>query len=483
MNKFLFGLYILIFSVLCSPRLYAQQFSQYNTNTLYDGFENPSQKTFIPDSSRRIGFNILFPNFNIDFTLSGNSQSALKNRAFANAYDPTLLTIGQKNYNYPKVNFNAYLFMLKFYTDLGSNTEIGLFGQTRAEGRAVFSDESVQVLDNNGPLGNSQMDAFNVRYNYQAYHQVGMSYRTDIDEQVSFGLKLSALFGIVNNRVNVTRSNITYDRANDKAFLSLAGNYRASFEPGGFTEHDIIPSRRNPGASISMGFSVLTDENYKFQFNLKDLGFIHWNKQSRVGNFDNTGVIEGLSQQGLENRVSQTALQLLQSNNTQSSFVTNTNAILEASMSSSYWLDDSNIKYTPTLIASKELFYRDFSAAFVNHFQYRQIVGTLTASYDDMNYLNLGTQFMVKSPNFEFFIGSDRLGQTAGLASTALGSASGTDLKNNRYTGANLYMGLAIKFGHVIEHPMNANYIPMGPSRSFIGRVWDRLRGKTRSPF
>lgn len=478
MNKFLFGLYFSIFSLLCSPRLYAQQFSQYNTGTLYDGFENPSQRTFTPDSSRKVGFNLLVPNINIDFTLSGNSQSAFKNRLFVNLYDPSLLTLGKKNYNYSKVNVNTYLLMLKFYTNLGNNTEIGFSGQSRLEGRAIYSDEAVQVLDDSNAFGDVKSNVFNVKYDYQAYHQLGVSYRTDVDEEVSFGIKLSALFGIVSNRVNIYRSNIAYDRPNDQAFLSLAGNYRSSFEPGNFTEHDIIASTRNPGASINLGVSYLTYDNYKFQFNLKDLGFIHWSSQSLVGNFDNTGIITGLDQTGLDHRVTQTALQVVQNNSQQRSFTTNTNAIFETSVARSFWLDDSNIKYTPTLIMSKELFYRDFSAAWVNHFQYRQVVGTLTASYDDMHYLNLGTQFMVKSPNMEFFIGSDRLGQSLSLAGEALGTSRGTALSNNRYSGANFYIGASIKFGHIIEHPLNANYIPMGPKRSVFKRVWDRIRGK-----
>src|ERR1700709_2430780 len=83
-----------------STKIFAQQFSQYNTGTLYDSFENPSQKAFIPDSSRNVAFNLFFPNLGTDFTLAGNVQAALKTRAFLRTYDDHKLTIGQGKLNY-----------------------------------------------------------------------------------------------------------------------------------------------------------------------------------------------------------------------------------------------------------------------------------------------------------------------------------------------------------------------------------------------
>ena len=67
---------LLIFFLLLSSavKIFAQQFSQYNTGTLYDSFENPSQRAFIPDSSKQYAFNLLIPNFNGNFTFSGDEQ-------------------------------------------------------------------------------------------------------------------------------------------------------------------------------------------------------------------------------------------------------------------------------------------------------------------------------------------------------------------------------------------------------------------------
>lgn len=474
MKRFL----IVLFFLALHFRLSAQQFSQYNTGTLYDAFENPSQKAFVPDTSRKIAFNLFFPNFNADITLSGSVQKTLQSRAFLGRYTEDLSLSG-KNFNYIKGNVSAYLFMLKLYTSLEGNQEVGIFAETKSEARGAFTDASVAILADNTILANnSYTDLFNNRFNYQVYHQIGATYRTDVDDRLSFGVKLSALLGIVYNKVNIDRSVVNFDRPNDQAFLSLEGNYYASFEPGKFTKHDLLPSFRNPGASISFGTSYLTDDKTHVQFNIKDLGFIHWNKQSLVGHFNNTGVIQGLSERGVEDSVANTTSALVQSNGVARSFTSPTDARMELSASKAYWLNGSNIKYTPTVILSKELFYTGFTGAWVNHFQYNNFVATLTGTYDDMRYLSLGVQFMVKSPNAEFFIGSERIGQTANLASLALNNDPTRTINAGRYTGSNFYMGFSFKFGGVIEHRENASYIPMGDNRSFIKRFIQRITGK-----
>ncbi|GAB3937616.1 hypothetical protein GCM10028827_42380 [Mucilaginibacter myungsuensis] len=456
----------------------AQQFSHYNTGTLYDSFENPSQKIFIADSSRRFAFNLFVPNFNVDFTLAGNSQSALKTRAFIGYYDDSKITLGQNNFNYANASFNSYWFMLKVHRSLDGAKEWGVFARTKAEGHGQYPDESIAILNDDNQFGNVQSNFFNARYNYQVYHQLGLTYREDLDEQLSFGVKVGAILGVVANRVNIYRSVITYDRPNDQAFLSLAGTYRASFQPGNFTSHDLLPTFRNPGASISFGLGYLTEDKFKFQFNVKDLGFIRWNNQSAVGEFDNTGIIQDLSLPNLEARTARTALSIVQNNGVQRAYVSNTNSLAEGSVAKSFWIESITAKYTPTFIASKELFYKGFTGALVNHLQYRNIIGTVTASYSDMKYMNMGLQFMVKSPNVEFFIGSDRVGQTLGLAREAYQPKLGETFANNKYTGANFYLGFSLKFGNILEHPLNASYIPMGPKRSIFRKLRERITGK-----
>ncbi|GAB3912026.1 hypothetical protein GCM10028826_22730 [Mucilaginibacter boryungensis] len=473
MKRFLFVLIFLTLHFCVS----AQQFSQYNTGTLYDAFENPAQKAFIPDSSRKVAFNLFFPNFNTDVTLAGNVQAALKNRAFLGHYEDNALTIGKQNFNYANANINAYSFMLKVYNSLNGDQELGFFAQSRFEGRGVFSDESVQlVADNTAFSQASYSDLFNNRFNYQAYHQIGVSYRGNVDEHLAFGVKVSALLGVVMNKVDINRSIINFDRAKDRAFLSMEGNYYASFDPGKFSIHDLLPSTKNPGASISFGTLYIADDKTRIQLNIKDLGFIHWNSLSHTGHFNNTGIIDSLSFPGIENRMARTASSLVQSNPVEHGFTTPTNSKAEVSASKAYLLN-SYIKYTPTVILSKELFYTGFTAAMVNHFQYHNLVGTLTGAYSDMHFFSIGTQLMIKSPNAEFFIGTDRLVQSLSLARST-NTTSSQISKNSTFSGANFFMGFSIKMGAVIEHPYNASSIPMGDHRNFVKRFWQRITKK-----
>ena len=474
MKKFLFVLIFLALHFCVS----AQQFSQYNTGTLYDAFDNPAQKAFIPDSSRKVAFNLFFPNFNTDVTLAGNIQAALKTRAFLGRYEDNALTIGKQNFNYANASLNAYAFMLKVYNSLNGDQELGLFAQTRFEGRGVFSDETVQlVADNSAFSQSSYSDLFNTKFNYQGYHQIGVSYRGNVDDHLAFGVKLSVLLGTVMNKVDINRSIINFDRTNDRAFLSMEGNYYASFDPGKFSPRDFLPGVKNPGASISFGTIYISEDKTKVQFNIKDLGFIHWNSLSLTGHFNNTGVIDSLSLPGIENRMFKTAASLVQSNPIVHGFTTPTNSKAEVSASKIYLLN-SDIKYTPTVILSKELFYTGFTAAMVNHFQYHNFVGTLTGAYNDMHFFSIGTQFMVKSPNAEFFIGSDRVAQTASLLRAATNTTSGQISKNSTFSGMNFFMGFSIKMGAVIEHPQNASSIPMGDHRNFVKRFWQRITKK-----
>jgi hypothetical protein len=90
-----------------------------------------------------------------------------------------------------------------------------------------------------------------------------------------------------------------------------------------------------------------------------------------------------------------------------------------------------------------------------------------------MKFFNVGTQFMIKSPNVEFFVGTDRLINTGRLALASLQNTTQIMHEGN-YSGGDFYLGFTLKFGHVIEHPMNASTIPMG-EKGFLGRLFGRL--------
>ena len=474
MKKVLLVLCLLFFTV----KVFAQQFSQYNTGSLYDSFENPSQRAFIPDSSKKFASNFLFPNANLNFFLSGDAQASLKGRAFINKYNNSSLVINQGRVNLANLNANVYFVMLKMFSSFNGDTEWGFSWQTKAEGLGIITDESIAALNGTQSFtsGNTYNNIFNNNYYYQTYHQVSVTYREKVFKQLSIGFKLSALLGIQYQKLDISKSQATFDNANDTVGAALKGVYHNSYIPGHFSTPDYLPTLRNPGASISMGATYRTEDSFIIQGNIKDLGFIHWSNRSRVFDFDNRANIKGLSTAAREDSIYNKVYNVIHSGNfTQGSFTTPVDGRAELSINKSFWLDDDHMfKYSPTLVASKELFYPGFVGALVNPIQYEKYILTLTTSYDDLKTFNLGMQFMMQTPNWEFFIGSDKLAQTVSLTSQALNKNLTSLDQNSAYTGTSFFLGFSMKFGPVVEHPMNASVIPTG-EKGFLGRLWGRL--------
>lgn len=453
---------------------FSQQFSQYNTGTLYDSFENPAQRSFIPDTSKTYAFNFLIPNFNANFSLTGNAQSTLVSRVFGGQFNNSALQIGSGSLNNSIFNANVYALMFKVFGSLNGDTEIGIFGESRMEGRGSFTDETVALLSGPPAFPNSVYDnVFNDHLNFQIYNSIGVSYREKITRQFAVGFKLGILMGVNYDHLDIDESHVNFNNATDETDISLRGKYRISQGPGKFDSRSFLPTTRSPGAQLSIGTSYKTEDGITFQGNLKDLGFIHWYSASKTSNFNSTTSVIGLSnlstkkkEDSLYNTVNNTLTSTYQAG----SFTSYTNARVELSASKLYYINDDNtLKYIPTLIVSKELLYNGITGAMVNRFQYLNYNASVTASYDNQNLLNLGLQLMIKSHNVEFYIGSERLFQTVGLA-----MANPSSYANSSFTGADIFMGFSMKFGPRIEHPLNASVIPNG-EKGFIGRLWNRL--------
>ncbi|MDB5140050.1 MAG: hypothetical protein JWR12_1966 [Mucilaginibacter sp.] len=472
MKKILLAFCFLLFTF----KIFAQQFSQYNTGSLYDAFENPAQRAFIPDTSNMYASNFLVPNINLNFFLSGDAQSTLKARLFQNRYNNSALKINQNKYNLANLNANAYVLMLRTFYSLNGDVEMGISAQMKAEGKSLFSDETLAALNGTQSFNSTTYNnIFNSNYYYQTYNQISFTYREKVTKRLSIGFKFSALLGIAYQKLDITSSKITYDKQKDTAGLNLKGTYTSGFTPGKMSISDYLPNFRNPGASISIGTIYRTEDNLNIQANIKDLGFIHWSSLSNIYNFNSSTNIKGLSTPAREDSIYNKVYNVIRNGDVRGAFITPIDGVAELSINKSYWIDDNkNFKYSPTLIASKELFYSGFVGGLVNPIQYKNYILTLTATYDDLKTFNLGLQAMYKKPNWEVYIGSDKLTQTANMMEYALKKYPASFYQNSSYTGADIFIGFSLKFGPVIEHPMNASTIPTG-EKGFLGRLWGRL--------
>jgi hypothetical protein len=362
------------------------------------------------------------------------------------------------------------------FSSLNGDTELGFSVQTKFEGKGIFTDESIAILNGIGSFpADSYAGIFNDNFFFQTYHQIGFTYKEKINKQFTFGVKLSVLMGIQYEKLQIDNSQIVFDRPNNSAILGLSGIYYSNYIPGHLTARDYLPTFRNPGAAISIGATYRTEDSYIIQGNVKDLGFIHWSSRSHIYPFNDIQQINGLTSKGREDSVYNALKNIIHGNAVTGSFNTPIDGRAELSVHKKFWIDDNkNFKYSPTLIASKELFYPGFTGALVNPFQYKKYILTLTTTYDDMKLFNLGAQFMVQTPNFEFYLGSDKVAQTASVVSAQLSKSPTQTYSNSAFTGADFFLGFSLKFGPVIEHPMNASTIPTG-EKGFLGRLWGRL--------
>jgi hypothetical protein len=454
---------------------FSQQFSQVNTGTLYDSFENPSQRAFVPDTSKKYAFNFLIPNFNAAFSLTGDAQASLVSRAFGGRYDNSQLTIGSGNNNNAVLNANVYELMFKVFGSVNGDTEFGFYIETKAEGRGSFTDESIAALNGTSAFPvNNYANVFNDHYNEQIYDAIGLTYREEvIKKRLSVGFKLAALLGINYSKLDINQSQVDFDQVNNAETISLRGTFYHDKGPGNLDARSFLPVVRSPGAQISMGATYRTDDNVYVQGNIKDLGFIHWYDQSTFNSFQATRTATNLVGKGREDSIYNAVNNILQTGRVTGSYSSRTDAKFELSATKSYWIDDDlTWKYSPTLIGSKELYYNGFTAGLENHFQYlNNYHASLTVSYDNANLLNVGLQLMYKTYNGEFFIGSDRLIQTAQFAAARSNYSSYT---NGSFTGASIFLGFSKKFGPVIEHPLNSSVMETG-EKGFLARLYNRL--------
>jgi hypothetical protein len=466
-------LLIVLSLILFSSQLFAQEFSQYNTGTLYDSFENPSQKSFTPDTSRSYAFNFFVPNFNVNFSLTGDAQQTLKNRYINNNYNNSALQIGSGNkYNYVNANANAYSIMFKAFTSFDGNVEVGFFTDTKLDGRGAFTDESIALLNGSANFpNNAYNNIFNSRYSYQLYNEAGATYREQVTKQLAFGMKVGIVSGMSAQNVHIDQSSIAFDKAADSATLRLQGTEQKA----GFSKLPLS----NPGIDVSIGTTYRTADAFIIQTNLKNLGFIHWNKYAETYDFSGATGIEDLTSPQRETNVYDAVNdKVTRGKIIRSAYNTPLDGRFELSGSKSFLLSDeeTNLRYAPTLILSKELFYSGFTTALVNPIQYQKYSFTLVTSYEDKLF-KFGTQLMIKSYNGEFFIATSQLPQSISSIQTALKSQSQVN-KMGAFTGADISIGFSIKFGPVTEHPMNASYIPMG-EKGFLGRLWDKFFKKS----
>jgi len=428
---------------------YTQGYSMFNTNTLFDSFENPAQKAFVGDYFRQYASNFLLPCFNVNAANKGDAGFTINNEINNGVFDTRRLSIGSNERNKFYEQANVYLLTFRMFKHKKNGVELGFSWQVRSDAFADYTNETVVAFRNYNRFASAQSGLFNGTGYEQSYHQLSVNYRASVNEKLAFGIKLSLLSGIVYNKAEISRSSVTVNPMNSQLSFGLTGTYKANFlHDDELGIHTILPNFKNPGLSIGAGATYFMPSGVFLMGNIKDLGVMRWNSNSSLSYINNMITLDrtaAVNSKDLQQRI----IELVTDHRVNKSFYTLTNAKADLLISKNYDF------YTPNFIVSKNLFYKGGDVAFVNTVKFHECVFSLSPTYNLNGFVLFGTQGMYQTPDFEFFVGTDNLFKS--IAMTQRISA------NHIFNiGASFYMGIAIKFGSLVQNPENSSYMPMG---------------------
>lgn len=453
--------HLLLFSfLLLTFSMSYGQFNLYNTRTLYDTFENPSQKAFYADSSKKYAFNFLIPTVSINGTVTGEGQTSLKKLMYTQILDANGLALGEEKLNKVTLNENTYLAMFRIFKSVKHHKEMGIAWQIKSDTYGEFTNESIAIFHSYNLFNNpSYQKPFNNNAFTLNYHQFSINYREDINKRLGLGFKLSYLSGILHSKLQIDSSTLNINQAEDSYDLSLHGKFRSSVSYDQTERKMVYPGFKNPGAAVSLSANYKLRGGWYILGNLKDLGFIVWNKKNTFTyTFNDNITIPSASAPNADERLSNEIGDLFDQGSDFKSYTTLINGKAE------FLINKDLGSYQPNLLIAKNLFYKGGDIALINRVRHRAMNFSLSTAYSLNNHFQIGGQFMIKSPNAEFFIGSDQLLNSYYTTRGALAS----DEKGKGNMAASVYFGFAVKFGPLMERQQNANNIPgiVSPIRS-----------------
>lgn len=446
-------LFVLFFSLIYSQSGWAQV-ALNNSRTLFDAFENPSQKSFFTDSSKQFAFNFFFPTISLNASASGSAMKTFNGILFDNLNDTQNLPIDGSKYTHFASNSNVYILSFKWFKRVKYQQEAGFSWQIRNDSWAKISDPTFSIFDSFNRFPNDTYgNLFNNKGYQQSFHQFAFTYRENFTKTIGLGVKLSLLSGIGYSGGKITASSISINRTQNQYTANFAGTFRSTITSENNSSKVFIPNFKNPGIALTASANFKFKKGWFILANVKDFGFIHWNKKDAQVYRMQANVL--INQANLSNSDQRLADSLdatfSASKYVNEGFMSPMNSKLEVLVNRDFGF------YRPNLFISKNLWFAGGQLTLINNFAFKKHVLSISPSYNLLQYTTLGGQYLYKTPNFEFFIGSDQLSSTTKLIKAGINSdGSGV----NGAMSAGFYLGLSAKIGRLMEHPLNANRIP-----------------------
>jgi hypothetical protein len=441
-------LYITVVLTFSSLMLFAQQYALFNTKTLFDSFENPAQKSFILDSSRQYASNFFLPYADLSSLSRGNSDKAVT-ALVRNGYQQS--RIGAfANPATVRENVNVYLLAFRMFEYHKYHSEMGFSWQIKSDTEINYDEKvSLGYFDTFEKFSTiPRINIFNNNAKLQTYHQISFNYRENYTKRWSLGARISLLSGIGYSEFNATQSDVNLDANTKEMKVRMRGNYRLNYpEDDDISFSKLLPFK-NLGASITIGATHLTNDGIFLMGNVKDLGFITWGgTKSFSGDIDVNKDFYGMNNEIDMYR----AMQMIgEDSGVQKSFTTPINSRVDFLISKNFGI------YSPSLIVTKNIFSKYGDVALVNTFKSADFSISATPMYTTDKNFRLGLQMMYKTPNFEFFGGTNDILKSYYSGKDFIGN----DMQPTGYNRGSFYVGMAFKIGYVVEHPMNMSWMP-----------------------
>jgi len=458
-----------------SLKVSAQQFSLYGTGTLWDSFENPAQSPFELNESRQFASNFFVPNSGVNLKFNGPAQVALKNiLLYSNGLSISDLDVDARRFNRINASENSYLLMLRLFKTVDYRRELGFSWQTRAESHGKLHNQALIVFKTADESGRNGIDEYLDRsgpnqlratdLHAQAYHQIGFTFREQYNRNFSYGIKLSYLSGIAHNSIRVRSGELDNDPASPGYRTFTVGGVLRSSYYDNIAWDDLRLNFRNPGMSVTLSSNLKLKDGWNVLTNLKDVGFIRWGGDSyRNGSDIHLYTLDDADDQ----------LDSIRNVMVRQRYTSVINGKAEALVAKEIGA------FKASALLSKSLFNNSGDIVLMNSFRHKILQAGVSGAYNLNDYFQFGGQLMLKSPNVEFFVGTDNLFQSY-KAKVLL-----TDDQNQRrerlnegIKGASAYLGFSLKFGRVVSDPQNENYIPginhRIPGTGFLNKIFGK---------
>ncbi|MBK0381818.1 hypothetical protein I5M32_02495 [Pedobacter sp. SD-b] len=439
----------LIFIMLFTFKTFAQSFSLSHSGTQYDSFENPVEQSFDKDLSRKYALNLL-PSFSVFGNFNGEAQTAFKKYLFTQR-------LGASNFgNYTNTNnlvygTDLYLFMFKIFKTTNYNRELGFSLKFKDEGNVRISNGTFVLLDDFRNFNeNSYTNILNNKGTNQSYYQLAINYRENYDERWGFGAKFSILNGATYSKISINSSKLSID--SDTSYTAnLQGQYRSSFGNDKFTYSKLFPNFKNLGAAISAGASYTSKKGLYLSLNIKDLGFIHWSKKSSIYDFADDITVNDADKPGTNSTFFSNFGKIINATERKKGF----NSVIDSR--TTFTVSKDFDFYRATFVLNKSFFNNEGQIAIINNLRKNAFNISINPVYDFISKWNLGSQLMIKSPNAEFYVGSEQVFPTYYFTK---GFITQNENIGNGSPRAAFYIGLNVKFGKKMQDMGNADYIP-----------------------